>query len=271
MTAKEFSFYSIRKIILEQSKRAHVGHIGSCLSVADILAALYGGILNIKSPDDSDRDRFILSKGHAAIALYACLFLKGWLSQKELDSFCVDDSFLGVHPEHRLKGIDFSTGSLGQGLPVAAGIALGARLKKVKYRSFILMSDAELNEGSVWEAAMFAAHHKLSNLVLIIDQNGQQATGYTKDILNLEPLGKRWESFGWDVNEVNGHHIQNMRDIFKLKKPSDKPQVMIARTRFGKGVSFMENKIKWYYWPMSDKEFETALEEIKIFLKNNES
>lgn len=264
----EISSYSIRKIILVQSKRAHIGHIGSCLSIADILLVLYRDVLQIKDPQDPGRDRFILSKGHAALALYACLYLKGWMSKKKLDSFCGDGSFLGVHPEHRLYGIDFSTGSLGHGLSVATGIALGAKMKGALYRSFVLMSDAEMNEGSSWEAAMFAAHHNLSNLILIIDENGQQATGYTKDVLNLEPLARRWEAFGWEAKEIDGHNVQQMNDVLKSKRRSDKPLVIIARTTFGKGVSFMENKIKWHYWPMSEQEYQIATEEIKGFLKS---
>lgn len=267
--SQSFSPYLLRKIILEQSKRAHVGHIGSALSVADILLALYNSILNIKSPQDPLRDRFILSKGHAALALYGTLYLKGWLSEKELNTFCADDSLLGVHPEHTLKGVDFSTGSLGHGLCFATGVALGARLKKASYRSFVLISDAECNEGSVWEAAMFASHHKLSSLIVILDQNGQQALGYTRDVLNLDSLKKRWEAFGWDVHETDGHNIPNMTKLLSsLPINEGHPHIVIAKTTFGKGVSYMENKIKWHYWPMSDEEYTTALEEIKAFQEN---
>ncbi len=189
----------IRKIVLEQSKRANVGRIGSALSIADIVAAIYDRVLMVNLPEDQDWDRFVLSKGHAALAIYAALALKGWLPEDQLETYCGDESFLGVHPEHQLKGIDFSTGSLGQGLSIAAGAALAARLQKSTRRVFTLMSDAECNEGSVWEAIMFAAHHKLSNLVAIIDLNGQQALGYTEQVLSLNPMSERWRAFGWDV------------------------------------------------------------------------
>jgi len=253
----------IRRIICEQSKRAHVGHIGSALSVADIMAALYGHILQVPSPAAADRDRFVLSKGHAALALYAALHLKGWLRQEQLDTFCGDGTLLGVHPEHALTGIDFSTGSLGQGLSYGTGAALAARLQSSPRRAFVLVSDAECNEGALWEAVMFAAHHRLSNLVTIVDLNGQQALGYTHEVMDLSPLAARWRAFGWDVHEVDGHNVDEMtQTVAALDTVSGSPHVLIARTTFGKGVSYMENQIKWHYWPMSDVEYSGALSEI---------
>jgi transketolase len=261
---EEFGFSSqIRRIILEQSKRANVGHIGSNLSVADIIAALYGSILNISSPHDPERDRFILSKGHAALSLYAALFLRGFFPKEVLDTFCEDGSALGVHPEHGLDGIDFSTGSLGHGLAIGAGAALAARLQRSARRVFVLVSDAECNEGSLWETLMFAAHHRLANLIAIVDLNGQQAFGYTADVLDLSPMAGRWRAFGWDVHEVNGHDPEEIsRAISTLDTTSGLPHVLIARTVFGKGVSFMEGEIKWHYWPLSDDEYQQALSEI---------
>jgi transketolase len=254
----------IRRIILEQSKRANVGHIGSALSVADILAALYNEVLRIPRPGAPDRDRFILSKGHASLALYAALSLKGWISPAALDSFCSDGSLLGVHPDRALPGVDFSTGSLGQGLPMGAGSALAARLSGGRYRVFVLVSDAECDTGALWEAVMFAAHHKLSNLVVILDLNGQQALGYTKDVLDLTPMAERWRVFGWDAQEVDGHDTQQIaRTISGLATDSGPPHVLVARTVFGKGVSYMEGQIKWHYWPMSDEEYQQALAEIE--------
>lgn len=254
---------AIRSIILKQSKRANVGHIGSSLCVADIIAALYGNILNIHHPDDPNRDRFILSKGHAALALYAALHLKGWLTEDELNQYCADASLLGVHPERALKGIDFSTGSLGLGLSFAAGAALGSRLKNAGYRAFALLSDAECNEGSVWEAAMFAAHHQLSNLIAIIDLNAQQAFGYTREVINMEPVAERWKAFGWDVHTIDGHYIDEItRTIKSLNVHNGPPHIILAKTIFGKGVSYMENQIKWHYWPMSDDEYIQALKDI---------
>lgn len=254
----------IRRIILEQSKRANVGHIGSALCVADIIAALYGNVLRIPQPADPDRDRFILSKGHAALALYAALYLKGWLSRAQLDTFCADGSLLGVHPEHELIGIDFSTGSLGMGLSFGAGAALAARLQASTRRVFVLVSDAECNEGSLWEAVMFAAHHRLANLIAVVDANKQQALGYTRDVLDLSPLADRWQAFGWDTREVDGHDVaQITRTINALDTSGGPPHALIAHTTFGKGVSFMENQIKWHYWPMSDDEYERAMAEIE--------
>ena len=254
----------IRRIVLQQSKRAQVGHIGSALSVADIVAALYGGVLRIPTPDDPKRDRFLLSKGHAALAVYAALYLKGWLTEEELNTFCADGSLLGVHPEHALRGVDFSTGSLGHGLSTGAGAALAARLQGSGRRVFVLVSDAECNTGSLWEAVMFAAHHRLSNLVAIVDLNGQQALGYTEQVLSLSPLARRWGAFGWDVHEVDGHNVaQIIHAVAELDTTSGPPHVLIAHTVFGKGVSYMEGQIKWHYWPMSDAEYRQALAEIE--------
>lgn len=255
---------AVRQIILEQSKRAHVGHIGSALSVADIIATLYSDVLRVDDPSDPERDRFILSKGHAALALYAAFFIRGWITEEALNTYCADETLLGVHPERGLKGVDFSTGSLGHGLSMGAGAALAARLQASARRVFTLVSDAECNEGSLWEAVMFAAHHRLSNLVAIIDLNGQQALGYTDEVLLLSPLADRWRAFGWDVHEVDGHdHAALAETINKLDVQGGLPHVLIARTVFGKGVSYMESQIKWHYMPMSDEEYRQALKEIE--------
>lgn len=253
----------IRRVIVEQSKRANVGHIGSCLSIADLVAALYGGVLNISDPDDPDRDRFILSKGHASLALYAALHLKGWLSDGALQTYCGDHSLLGVHPERALSGVDFSTGSLGHGLSLGAGAALAARLQESARRAFVLVSDAECNEGSLWEAVMFAAHHRLANLVAIVDLNGQQALGYTEEVLNLSPLADRWRAFGWDVHEVDGHDVSGLvQTMAALDTGTGPPHVLIARTVFGKGVSYMERQIPWHYLPMTEAQYTQALTEL---------
>jgi transketolase len=262
---RAISSRKIKRIILDQSKRAHVGHIGSALSIADIIAALYGSVLCIPDPDDPDRDRFVLSKGHAALAVYAALFLKGWLTEETLNTYCADGSLLGAHAEHALKGVDFSTGSLGHGLSMGAGAALAARLQHSSRRVFVLVSDAECNEGSLWEAVMFAAHHRLANLIAIIDLNGQQAFGYTDQVLSLTPMAERWRAFGWDVQEVNGHDVEAITEtIAGLNTASGPPHVLVAHTVFGKGVSYMERQIKWHYWPMSDAEYRQALEEIDV-------
>lgn len=253
---------AIRRIILEQSKRANVGHIGSCLSIADIVAALYGGVLDVDDPGDPERDRFLLSKGHAALALYAALHLRGWLSAEELDTYCGDGSRVGVHPEHFLPGVDFSTGSLGHGLSMGVGAALAARTQGSSRRTFVLLSDAECNEGSVWEAAMFAGHHRLANLVAVVDLNGQQALGYTREILDLAPLADRWRAFGWEARVTDGNDVDALTAALTAPVASGQPLVVVAETVFGKGVSYMEGQIRWHYMPMSDAEHAQALEEV---------
>ncbi len=264
MLADDISPSEIRRVVLDQSYRAGVGHIGSALSVVEILAGLYGGVLRIPSPDDPERDRFILSKGHAALALYAVLALKGFFPIERLDTYCADGSLLGVHPERGLPGIDFSTGSLGHGLPVGTGSALAARLQGSARRVFVLLSDAELNEGSTWEAVMFAAHHRLANLAAVVDVNGQQALGSTRDVLDLSPLAERFRIFGWDVVEVDGHDREEIRRALSgFEGGVGPPRVVLARTILGKGVSFMEGQVKWHYWPMSAEEHRQALAEIE--------
>lgn len=257
--------YLIRRIIIEQSKRANVGHIGSALSVADIVAVLFSGELVKPGSDAPDRDRFILSKGHAALALYAALHLNGILSVEQLHRYCSDNSLLGVHPEHRLTGIDFSTGSLGHGLSYGAGVALAARLSGSTHRCFVLVSDAECNEGSLWETVMFAAHHNLANLVAIIDDNGQQALGKTKDVLDLSPLGDKWQAFGWNVHEVDGHNPEELKTVLgSLNTREGPPHVLVAKTISGRGISFMEGKVEWHYMPLSDQQYAQALEELEV-------
>ncbi|HEX3548888.1 MAG TPA: transketolase [Candidatus Elarobacter sp.] len=252
----------VREHVLRESRRANVGHIGSALSVADIVAALYGGILRIDSADDPQRDRFILSKGHAALALYAALELRGWLPRADLATYCGDGSLLGVHPERELTGVDFSTGSLGHGLSLGAGSALAARRRGSSRRVFVLLSDAELNEGSTWEAVMFAAHHRLESLFAIVDANGQQALGYTRDVLAIENAVERFAAFGWDARSVDGHDVAAIGEATAAAAGDPRPHVLVARTVFGRGVSYMENRIKWHYWPMSADEFEQAMREV---------
>ena len=253
----------IRRGVLEQSKRANVGHIGSALSVADLLAALFGGVLKVEAADDPERDRLILAKGHAALGLYVALNATNRLSDEDLDSFCVDGSPLATHPEHVVSGIDFSTGSLGHGLSYAVGAALAARMQRSERRAFVLMSDAECNEGAVWEAIMFAAHYRLGNVIALVDVNGQQALGYTRDVLDLSPLVARWRAFGWDAHDVDGHDVRALTDAMEsLVRTDTMPHVLLARTTFGKGVSYMENALAWHYLPMSDEQYATALSEV---------
>ncbi len=251
----------MRRLILRESRRAHVGHVGSALSVVDILATLYGRVLRHEDPAAHDRDRFVMSKGHAALALYATLHLKGWLTAADLSTYCADGSRLGHHPDRALAGVDFSTGSLGHGLSFGAGAAMAARLDGSSRRVFVLLSDAECNEGLVWEAAMFAAHHRLEALTAIVDLNGQQAFGYTKDVLSMTPLSERWRAFGWHALDVDGHDEAALSAA--IEAPTDRrPRALLAHTTFGKGVSFMERRIEWHYLPMSAAQFDAAMREV---------
>lgn len=257
------SSQEIRKIILEESYRAGVGHIGSCLSIADILAVLYKSILHIPSPKSEERDRFILSKGHAALALYAVLYEKGFVSKSILKSFHTDGGHLGTHPEVGIPGVELATGSLGQGLSVGAGIALAAHIQSKKWQTYVLVSDAECNEGSIWEAAQFASQQKLSNLTCIVDLNGQQGFGYTKDVISTAKLASKWQAFDFCVEEVDGHDENALLKCLKNgKKNETRPRAILAHTTLGKGVSFMEGKVAWHYLPMTSVQYTQALEEL---------
>lgn len=227
--------------------------------------------MRVSDPADSDRDRFVLSKGHAALALYAALHERGWIDAGTLASYCGDRTLVGTHPDHGLPGIDFSTGSLGQGLAFGAGAALAARLSHSDRRVFVLVSDAECNEGSLWESVMFAAQHRLSNLVAIIDANGQQALDQTTRVLDLSPLDRRWAAFGWRTRVVDGHDLDQLATALTDAPPAgaeratrlDGPLVVVARTVFGRGVSFMEGQVKWHYLPMNDDEYREAVAQVE--------
>jgi transketolase len=260
--------HRIRKRVIEESYRARVGHIGSALCIAEIMAVLFGESMWLDGGDE--RDRLILSKGHAALALYAALAETGRMSSDDLATFSSDGTALGAHPEHVVPGIDFSTGSLGHGLSIGVGAALGGRLAGSQRRVFVVISDAELNEGSVWEAAMFAAQQQLGHLIAILDLNGQQALGYTKDILDLHPVAELWRHFGWSVEEVDGHDVaQLVGCLAATGETHAPPKLVIADTTFGKGVSYMENRIEWHYLPMSEEHFAQAIEELTLAASSN--
>ncbi len=256
----------VRRRIVDAAKRAGVGHIGSALSVADILTVIYGAVLQGDAPDEASRDRFVLSKGHAATALYAALVERGWLTDEDLLGYCADGSILATHPERVIRGVDFSSGSLGHGLSIGTGSALAAAMQGSPRRTYVLLSDAECDSGSTWEAALFAGHHRLSSLTAIVDVNGQQALGYTSDVLDLEPLADKWHAFGWTVLDLDGHSVAALEDAL-ARRNTDRPTVVLARTRLGRGVSFMEGLIKWHYWPLSDEEYKQAVEEIEEGLR----
>ncbi len=256
----------IRREILSMAYKSKSPHIGSSLSIVEILVALYFKCLSISpdAPQDEGRDRFILSKGHGCPALYATLAYRGVFSKEILSGFAVNGGTLEQHPSRDIKrGIEVSTGSLGHGLSIGVGMALAAKYNRANYRVIALLSDGEMNEGSVWEAAMFAAHHKLDNLIAIVDYNELQALGRTNEVVNLEPLAGKWHSFGWGVQEIDGHSFKEIINIFqKIPFRQQKPSVIIAHTIKGKGVSFMEGKLLWHYRHPDDEEYKRALEEL---------
>jgi transketolase len=249
---------AIRRTIVEQSYRAKVGHIGSALSIADLVVAV---MASARADRGEERDRIILSKGHAALALYAALHLEGRLEDGAIETYCADGTLLGVHPENGLEGVDFCTGSLGQGLSLGAGGALAAKRQGSDRRVFVILSDAELNEGSTWEAAMFAAQHDLDNLVLIVDLNGQQALGYTPEVLDLGDVGEKLSAFGWAVTTVHGHDQGALATALE-RSATGWPRAVVAETTFGYGVSFMESKIEWHYLPLDDDAYARALADL---------
>jgi transketolase len=246
----------VRRQALRMVHRANASHIGGCLSMADLLAVLYGKILRIdpKRPDWPQRDRFILSKGHGAAALYAVLAEVGFCDPRELERYCTDGSTLAGHVTRTaLPGVEVSTGSLGHGLPIACGMALADRCdgNGRDRRVLVLLSDGECDEGTTWEAALFAAHHRLGNLTLLIDYNKIQSFGSVKDVLGLEPLADKWRSFGWRTLEIDGHdHDAILQALTPGPTPSassGEPTVVIAHTVKGKGVPFMEHDLLWHY------------------------
>ena len=258
----------VRKEVLKMIYRTKSPHIGSCFSIVEILVALYFGVLNV-SPNHTNmkkRDRFILSKGHACPALYATLSKKGFIAKEVLNKFAVEGGILEHHPTRNIQlGIEVSTGSLGHGLSIGVGMAIAAKYSNYMNKVFVLLSDGEMNEGSVWEAVMFASHRKLDNLVAVIDYNKMQALGKTEDILNLEPLGKKLNDFGWEVQEIDGHNSRELMQAFKnIPIRSKKPTAIIAHTILGKGVSFMQDKLRWHYDFPDKKEYKQALEELSI-------
>lgn len=238
----------LRAGVVEMSHQAKAAHLASALSCIDILAVLYEQVLNIDPdrPNHPDRDRFILSKGHAAAALYATLAWKGIIPTEQLLTYGEQHSLLEEHPSPKLPGVEAATGSLGHGLPIANGMALAARIQHRPSRVFVLMSDGECNEGSVWEAAMFASRHGLGSLTAIIDFNKWQATGRSQEVLQLDPLADKWASFGWAVTELDGHDPDLL--LKALTQPlAQKPHAIIAHTIKGKGISFMEDDNNWHY------------------------
>lgn len=252
----------LRSLVLECLIGGDRGHMGSAMSLIEILRVLYDDILKYypKNPKHEDRDRLILSKGHGCLALYAILADKGFFSKKILKTSSKFNSILGGHPEFdKVPGVEASTGALGHGAPIGLGIALGARIKKKKFNTFVIVGDGEINEGSFWEASMIASKHKLENFHIIIDYNKIQSYGKTRDVLDLEPLKQKLQSFGYEVDEINGHDILKLKTYFKKIKKINKSSALICHTIKGKGFYFAEQNPFWHH-----KNFFTEEEKIKL-------
>lgn len=246
----------VRRHCLDMVHRGKSGHIGSMLSTAEILAVLYKRILKVdpKNPKMADRDRLVFSKGHGGAALFATLAEEGFFPKEWLETYYLDNGKLSGHISHHVPGVEFSTGSLGHGLPVACGMAMYAENSGKKHRYFCVVSDGDLNEGSSWEAIMLAGQHGYGNLCMIVDYNKLQALGKSEDIIDLESLGVKLKLFKWDVFEINGHEPQEIEEALKnFPTGTGRPLAVIARTVKGKGVSFMENDYRWHYGPLTDE------------------
>jgi transketolase len=258
---------AIRRLAVELTYRTRTSHLGGALSQADLLAVLYSGVLR-NTPETArrpDRDRLILSKGHCCASLYAALALRGFLDRQELlEHYCENGSRYFEHVSHLLPGVEWSTGSLGHGLPVACGLALGAKLRALPFDVFCLVGDGEMDEGSNWEALLFAAQHRLDNLCLVIDRNQMQALGENKDILDLSPLTDKLRDFQWHATEIDGHDFGQITDAFQaFREQQGRPTAIVANTVKGKGVRFMEHQLKFHYSPPNDAEYAQAMEELK--------
>ncbi len=257
---------NIRIHALKMANKGGSSHIASVFSMADIIAVLYENILQYdpKKPDMANRDRFILSKGHAGAGVYAVLAEKNFFPINDLLNHYQNGSHFSGHISHKnIPGVEISTGSLGHGLPISVGMALAAKLNKLNHNVYVVISDGECNEGSNWEAALFAAHHKLDNLIVIIDRNNLQSIKSTEDTLAIEPLKDKWLSFGWATEEVDGHNLKELTEVMdKKNKTIDKPKCIIANTIKGKGVTFMENNNLWHYRSPQGQEFNDALSEL---------
>ncbi|MGE0752458.1 MAG: transketolase [Variibacter sp.] len=256
----------IRVHALRMVHAANASHIGSCLSMADILAVLYTCFLRLdpNDPRRADRDRLIVSKGHAAAIVYAALAERGFFSADELMKYCQAGASLTGHVSHSVPGIEASTGSLGHGLPIAVGLALAAKADKQAWRSVCILSDGECDEGSNWEAILFAPHHRLDNLVVIVDYNKIQSFGRVEEVLALEPFADKWRAFDWHVVECDGHDRGALeRALAVVPEIAGKPTVLIAHTVKGKGVRFMEDKLAWHYKSPSPQQLLDAIAEVE--------
>jgi len=268
----KLSAANIRKMALEAIHSAKAGHPGGSLSAADILTYLYMSEMNIdpQNPKDPNRDRFVLSKGHAAPGLYGALAERGFIPKEDIKTFRHAESYLQGHPDMKgVPGVDMSTGSLGQGISAACGIALAGKLDNKDYRVYTILGDGECEEGQVWEAAMFAAHYKLDNLTAFLDFNGLQIDGDIREVMNPTPFDKKFEAFNWNVIIIDGHDFEQIADAIESAKAcKDKPTMIIANTIKGKGVSYMENQAGWHGNAPSDEQYEIAINELDQYIKS---
>lgn len=273
MTTKELKIKSVqyRKKLMKYILEAKAGHTGGSLSCIDILNVLYNEVLNV-SPENftsPDRDRYVQSKGHTVEALYVVLADKKFFPEEDLNTLCKYNSKYIGHPTRKVNGIEQNTGALGHGLPICTGMAIAGKMDKKNYRVFTLMGDGELPEGSNWEAALSAAHYKLDNLCAVVDKNTLQITGHTAAVMNTDPLGEKWKAFGWSVIEVNGNDVDELKAAFAaLPFEAGKPSLIIAHTTKGKGISFMENEIKWHHGVPSKEQYEQAQQELDAALES---
>lgn len=255
----------VRRSVVTMTSTGKSSHVGSCLSIADIVAVLYSDVLNVRPHDPAmaDRDRFILSKGHAGAAIYAVLAGRGFFDWRMLEAHYRNGSIMSGHVSHKgVAGVEVSTGSLGQGLSLGAGMALASKLDRHPRRTVVLMSDGECDEGSVWEAAMFASHYRLDRLLAVIDYNKLQSLASTEETMALEPFEDKWRAFGWEVRRTPGHDHEALRRSLGMPASSDRPVVAICDTTKGKGVSFMENSVLWHYRSAEPDELALALAEL---------
>lgn len=276
---KDYSIYDLEKIakflrytIIDTLVKCGAGHPGGSLSAADVLTALYFKILNInpKFLTDPDRDRFILSKGHSALGLFSVLKLRGFISDDELLTFRQDNSKFWGHTDIKNPGVELSAGSLGHGLSVGVGKAIAAKLDGKTHKIFVMLGDGECQEGSVWEAAMSAAHYKLDNLVAIVDRNMVQQCGNTEQVMSLEPFPCKWKAFGWNVIEIDGHCMKEIVSALSQKSVLEVPTVIISKTVKGKGISFMEDDKKWHGGGAIKEYADKALKEVESFIEFGE-
>lgn len=245
------------ELILDMAYRANKGHIGSALSVAEMVMVGLEFTRGLGT-ESINRDRFVLSKGHAATALYAGLSVKGMLDAENIATYCASSTLLGTHPITQVSGIDFATGSLGQGISFAVGAALAARLRDDGSAVTCILSDSELDEGSTWESALIAAHLELGNLTVALDFNQQQAMGFTKDVISLEGVPSAWQKIGWEVIDCDGHNVEALSAAFAAARDSTRPTLLVCHTQAGHGVDFMEGKVEWHYLPMTKDQYESA-------------